>query len=184
MSSSFLKPFLLTAVLLAACISATAQSDASMGSPSDRKKPNEHETKTLNEMLMKQRLIKEKKDHEEMLKRGDEALVLSRQLENAFEQTKNVTDQDKRKLAELERIVTKIRKELGGDDIDDEEENVQSTAEEARPSTLKEAFTFLQSTTVKLVDELKKTSRFSISAVAIQSSNTVLKLVRFLRLRR
>jgi hypothetical protein len=34
------------------------------------------------------------------------------------------------------------------------------------------------------VDELKKTTRFSISAIAIQSSNTVLKLVRFLRLRK
>lgn len=133
-------------------------------------------------MLTKQRLLKEKKDHEDLLKRGEEALVLSEQLENAFEQKNSVSDGDKRKLLELEKVVTRIRKELGGDEID--EEDVSSTFNQAKPSTLKEAFSYLQSTTEKLVDELRKTTRFTISVVAIQSSNTVLKLVRFLRLKR
>jgi len=38
--------------------------------------------------------------------------------------------------------------------------------------------------TKHLVDELKKTSRYTVSVIAIQSSNSVLRLVRFLRLRR
>ena len=53
-----------------------------------------------------------------------------------------------------------------------------------KPSNLEEGFKYLQSTTTKLVDELKKTTRFSISVVAIQTSNNVLKLVRFLRLKK
>jgi len=181
MASISFKIFLLVTFFLAACISGAAQADASMRSPSDRK-PNEYETKSLKDMLTKQRLLKEKKDHEELLKRGEEALVLSKQLENAFEQTNNVSDGDKRKLLELEKVVTKIRKELGGDEIDDEDASTFS--DQSKPSTLKDAFTYLQSSTEKLVDELRKTTRFSISVVAIQSSNTVLRLVRFLRLRR
>ncbi|MBC7899487.1 MAG: hypothetical protein H7070_05485 [Saprospiraceae bacterium] len=157
------------------------QTDASMRSSSDRRKSNEHETKTVVEMLTKQRLLKEKKDHEEMLKRGEDALTLSKLLEEAFEKNQDISEPDKQKLAALEKLVTKIRKELGGDD--DGEGVDLAAVTESKPSTLKEAFTYLQTTTVKLVDELKKTSRFSISVVAIQSSNTVLKLVRFLRLR-
>lgn len=181
MVSNSFKLFLLVTFFLSACISGTAQADASVRSSSERK-PNEFETKSLKDMLTKQRLLKEKKDHEELLKRGEEALALSEQLENTFELTNNVSDVDKRKLLELEKVVTKIRRELGGDDVDDED--ASATSDQPKPSTLKDAFTYLQSTTEKLVDELRKTTRFSISVVAIQSSNTVLKLVRFLRLRR
>ena len=172
-------------VFMATSVVAIAQVDVALGSPSDRgKREDEVKTKSINEMLFKQRLQKEKKDHDEMLKRGDEALTLSKQLENAFDQNNSVSEHDKQKLAALERIVTKIREELGGDDADEEDKEILAAPKESKPSTLKEAFTYLKSTTMKLVDELKKTSRFSISAVAIQSSNTVLKLVRFLRLRR
>ncbi len=182
MACNSFKLLIFTAVFFTACISCSAQADASMGSPSDRRKPNEYETKSLKDMLTKQRLIKEKKDHADLLKRGEEALVLSDQLENAFGQTNSISDQDRRKLTELEKIVTKIRNELGGDEFDDEE--ASNTPGEAKFFTLKDAFMSLQATTEKLVGELKKTTRFSISVVAIQTSNTVLKLVRLLRLRR
>jgi hypothetical protein len=39
----------------------------------------------------------------------------------------------------------------------------------------------LQNNTVKLVDELRKTTRYSVSVVAVESSNLLLKVVRFLR---
>lgn len=169
-------------VIFSAFISAHAQVDASKGSISDRDQSKTDEPKNVKEMLVKQRLAREKKDHQEMLERGDEALRLSGQLEKAFEQNKQISRSDKEKLDALEKIVTKIRKELGGDDDDEEEEAIVEKAD--KPSTLKEAFQFLQDTTVKLVDELKKTSRFSISAIAIQSSNTVIRLARFLRLRK
>lgn len=140
----------------------------------------------LKEMLAKQKAERDKKDYEEMLERGEEALRLANQLETSFEQKKEFSQQDRNRLESLEKVVTKIRKELGGyDDGDDGDDTayVQPT-NEPKPSTLEEGFKYLQSTTVKLVDELKKTTRFSISAVAIQSSNTVLKLVRFLRLKK
>ncbi|MEO7674949.1 MAG: hypothetical protein ABIU09_12835, partial [Pyrinomonadaceae bacterium] len=128
-------------------------------------------------MLTKQRVEREKKDHEDMLKRGDEAALLTKQLDTAFQQNRTFSQKDQQKLGELERIVTKIRKELGGDD---EDNNEMAAVKETRPSTLQEAFDSLKDTTLKLVDELKKTSRFTVSAVAIQTSNSVLKLVKFL----
>ena len=136
----------------------------------------------LDEMLAKQKAARDKKNHEEMLERGEEALRIANQLEASFNQNKNLSNQDKAKLQSLEKVVTKIREDLGGDDDDEDVEAAK--AEEPKPSNIEEAFRYLQSTTVKLVDELKKTTRFSISAIAIQSSNTVLKIVKFLRLRK
>lgn len=180
MAKAFINLCFLLAILTASFISASAQSDASDRFPGERNRAKADEAKSVKDMLAKQRLARDKKDHEEMLGRGEEALRLSAQLEKAFEQNKQISGYDKEKLDALEKIVTKIRKELGGDD--DDEESTEETAD--KPSTLEEAFGFLQDTTAKLVDELKKTSRFSISAVAIQSSNTVIRLVRFLRLRK
>ena len=137
----------------------------------------------LDEMLAKQKAARDKKNHEEMLERGEEALKLANQLEASFNQNKNLSSQDRAKLQSLEKVVTKIREDLGGDD-DESEEVEAARAEEPKPSNIEEAFRYLQSTTIKLVDELKKTTRFSISAIAIQSSNTVLKIVKFLRLRK
>jgi hypothetical protein len=164
--------------LLAGAMLVSGQSDATSRFPGDRKDPDA--PFGIKEMLAKQRVARDKKDYEAMLKRGDEALVLSKQLEASFEQNKSVGPQDRDKLVELERLVTKIREELGGGDDDDSND----AASKSKPSDLQQAFKSLQDTTVSLVDELKKTTRFTISAVAIQSSNSVLKIVRFLRLRK
>jgi hypothetical protein len=43
------------------------------------------------------------------------------------------------------------------------------------------AFKVLQSNTVQLFDEIKKSTRYSVSVVAIQTSNMLLKLVKFIR---
>ena len=137
------------------------------------------------EMLAKQRAEREKKEYQEMLDRGEEALRLTKQLETSYAQNGGFSNDDRARLESLERTVTKIRKELGAEDDDVPAKDPSAArAEEPKPSTMEEAFTYLKSTTIKLVDELKKTSRFSISVVAIQSSNTIIKLVRFLRFRK
>jgi hypothetical protein len=138
----------------------------------------------LRDMIAKQRAERDKKDHETMLERGDEALRLTKQLEVSFQKNNSFSETDREKLESLEKVVSKIRKELGGDDDSDEGANSGTSEDEPKMSTMEEAFKYLRSTTVKLVDELKKTTRFSISAAAIHSSNTVIKLARFLRLRK
>ena len=163
-----------------------AQSDPDLPDASSRtgRRRSDDSPFGLKDMMAKQRTEREKKDHQEMLDRGDEALRLAKQLEAAYAQNGNFSAQDRVKLEMLEKTVTKIRKELGASD---ESEigplGIQAT-EEPKPTTTEEAFKYLQSTTLKLVDELKKTTRFTVSVIAIQSSNSVLKIVRFLRLRK
>src|SRR5688572_12770889 len=136
------------------------------------------------EMVEKQRILRQKKEHGEMLKRGEEALKLSEQLEESFNNGAGFSSHDLQKLEALEKVVDKIRDELGGDDDDDKEMLEDSTGPEnnARRDVVS-AFKFLRDSTMKLVDELKKSSRFSISVAAVESSNAVIRIARFLRLK-
>ena len=182
MFAALSKLLLFVTILFASYACVPAQIEP-IGPPSGRNDSKEDQPRTFREMLSKQRVEREKKDHEEMLKRGEDAALLSAQLENAFEKTNQLSRQDQQKLEALASIVLKIRKELGGGDDDDEDDNAD-VVKERRPATLREAVDNLKATTLKLDDDLKHTSRFTISAVAIQSSNTVLRLVRFLQLRK
>jgi hypothetical protein len=135
--------------------------------------------KGFKETLEKMRIDREKKEFGEMIERGEVALKLSEELEMAYAQNGRLTDRELDKLATVEKLVKKIRSELGGDD--DEEDKDKSDSQPMLPA---EAVKNFRSTTVKLFDELKKTTRFSISAAAIKTSNAVLKLARVLRVAR
>ncbi|CAN5620668.1 hypothetical protein BH20ACI4_BH20ACI4_31070 [soil metagenome] len=154
-------------------VSINAQIDAS--NPYGRPRPEEPLPKNVQETLKKNELKQIKKDYEEMLANGEEAVKLSEELENSFEKNNKLIARDVEKLDKIEKLLKKIRKELGGDSTDEPEETV------AKPSSIKEAISTLKETAVGLFDELKKTSRYSISVVAIQSSNSLLKIVRFIR---
>jgi hypothetical protein len=146
---------------------------------------NDPEAKSLREMVTNQQITRRKKEHEEMLKQGDDALKISQELENSLEQNPTLTTKDVQKLQELEKIVSKIREELGAKDkIDKIEDISEDGSENAARQSVVTAFKFLRSSTIKLVDELKKSTRFSISVAAIQASNAVVKFARFLQLKK
>jgi len=173
MSRIFFQLFFLILLLAAMVGAVNAQSDATTrgGIPQKEDLPT-----GIQESLAKQRIEREKKDFAELLKRGDEAVKLSDELEKSFAQNNQLSSADLKKLDRLEKVVKKIRSELGGDDDD---KNVEL---DAKPLSVLSALKTLQNNTVKLVDELKKTTRYSISVVAVESSNLLLKVVRFLRL--
>lgn len=162
-------------------MSSSAQS-AENRSPIDNKDKLEV-PKNFKEMLIKKRIEQEKKEHDELLKRGEEAVEISAQLEQSFAQNNQLSALDRERLDYLASLLKKIRKEIGASDegAEDEPNTTETEAKEEKPSTMEAAFKVLQSTTVKLVDELKKTTRFTISAIAIQSSNSLLRIVRFIR---
>ena len=108
-----------------------------------------------------------------MIKRGEEALALSEKLEKSMLANNEVTAKDAKDLKALEKIVSKILDEMGGDD--DESEKLET------PNSFQDAVKFLRNATVELADELHKTTRFSISVAAIQTSNSVLRVIKFLR---
>jgi len=138
---------------------------------------HEPEPKSVKEMLFKMQVEKEKKDYDEMVERGEEALNLSNEIEKSYEKTGVLTEDDREKLGNVEKLVKKIRGELGGEDDDKSDSDTDS------PKDVVSGIKYLSKSTADLVDELKKTTRFSISAAAIESSNTVLGVLRFLRLK-
>lgn len=130
----------------------------------------------VRESLAKQRIDRDKKDFAELLARGEEAAKISTELEKSFTQSNQLSTDDKKKLDRLEKLVKKIRNELGADNDDDEAVELTS-----KPLSIGNALKALQDNTVKLVGELKKNTRYSVSVIAVESSNALLKVVRFLR---
>jgi len=157
------------------CFAQTAADNRSMALP----RRNEDRPLGIQESLEKMRIQREKKEHLEMVERGEEALKLSQQLENAYAANGKLTDREFAKIAAVEKIVKKIREDLGGGDDGDKEEKENTNKGPLSPG---EAVKSLKATTVELFDQLKKTSRFTISAAAIQTSNAVIRIARFLRI--
>lgn len=139
-----------------------------------RPQPVEQLPQNIQETLKKQEIEQLRKEHEEMLENGELAVKLTEEVEESYNKSENLTSQDIEKLAKIEKLFKKIRKELGGD-------GDESEVEFKKPRTIKNAISDLKETAVNLFGELKKTSRYSISAVAIQSSNTLIDIVRYIR---
>lgn len=166
--------FVFTLLFLASGYANGQANTSDAGSASGKSADKEDLPKGIKETLAKSRIEREKKDYEELLQNGEEAVKLSESLEKTFAASNKISGEDQKKLDRLEKLAKKIRRELGANDSDEAEA-------EANPASLPEAFKTLQTYTVKLVGELKKTTRYSVSVVAIQSSNAFLRVVKFIR---
>jgi hypothetical protein len=162
-------------ILLAAVVS--FGQDASQGTVGAREDSQDDQPRTVRETMVKMRIDEEKKEYTEMLDRGKQAQKLSEELEHDFVAKNQLTRDDYDKLANLEKLVKKIRGNLGGEDADD----LADDDDNAVPNNPADAVKALGSFASKLVDELTKTSRFSVSVAAIQSTNALLKVCRFLK---
>jgi len=120
----------------------------------------------IQESLSKMRIDKEKKDFNEMLKRGDDAAKLASNLKES-----SVAGQHDQ-LANIAKLVKKIRDELGAEGPDDDPD--------ALPTNEVDAIKLLKERTSDLTEELKKCTRFTVSAAAIDRTNEILRLVKYL----
>jgi hypothetical protein len=179
MRSNQVKTAIFTFIVILFCSAAALAQGADDNNPYSTKRDPDP-PKSFKEMMQKMRIDQEKKDYEEMLDRGRQAAKISEQLEESFAKNSTLARSDRERLDDLEKLIKKIRGELGGGD-DGDTDSDDSADDDPAPTSPADGFKALQSLTGKLVDELKKTSRFGISAVAIQSSNAVLKVVRFLK---
>lgn len=174
----FSQIFLPLALICSLTLFASAQDTS--GSILPKPSNDDDRPKSFRETLEKMRIEKEKRDYQEMLDRGAEVLKITEELERTVEKSGNLTERDHAKVVSVEKLVKKIRGELGGDDeVDDKEARDEEQKSRLSPG---EAVKSLRKATIALLDELKKTTRFSISAAAIQSSNAVLRVARFLKL--
>ncbi|MEP6900342.1 MAG: hypothetical protein ABJA66_01250 [Actinomycetota bacterium] len=159
-------------------VPAFSQNDTSIqfGKP----QPKEDLPTNIKETLAKQRIAREKKDYQELLDRSQEAVKLSEELEKSFAATNQLSVDDEKKLDRLEKLVKKIRSELGADS-DDGEENIDDQDNNGKSSTMVNSLKTLQSKSSQLFDEIKKQTRYSVSVIAIQTSNTLLRIVKYIR---
>jgi membrane-associated HD superfamily phosphohydrolase len=130
----------------------------------------------LKETMAKWRIKSEKKDFEELQKKGEETEKLVDELTESFAEKKKLTADDTVKLEKLEKLVKKIRNEVGAQNDDEDDDDM--------PKDLVEAFATLHEKTASLLKELKKATRLTVSAIAIETSNSLLKIVKFIRLKR
>lgn len=130
--------------------------------------------KGIKETLAKQRIEREEKEYQELVGRGEEAVQLSSDLNKSLEGSRNLSAEDLKKLDRLEKLIKKIRSDLGAKNDESDETRPEETSLPATGKNLEEM-------TGDLLSEIKKIGRHTISVVAIESSNSLLKLVRFLR---
>ncbi|CAN5346180.1 hypothetical protein BH20ACI2_BH20ACI2_12220 [soil metagenome] len=183
MFSPFIKTIILSAFFLIGALQCHAQSAADnqssvLGRPGESDKDDR--PRTIRDTMQKMRIEKEKKDFQRMIERGEEVVKIAAELEQSLEQKGQLTGQEIAKLASVEKLAKQIRSDLGGGD-DDGTDGIRS---HDSGFNVIEAIRTLRSSTEDLFNELQKTTRFTISATAIQSSNAVLRLARFMRIAR
>ena len=170
MNISRILKFIPVLFLFFTCISFVSAQDASGRRDSEKIDLPEG----FKENLAKRRMKAEEEEYQELIKRSEEAVKLSDELAKKYSETNKLTNEDTRKIERLEKVVKKIRRDLGAEDDNDEEKD---SPQRNLLSTLND----IKDKTSNLLAELKKTGRFSVSVVAIESSNAIFKLVRFLR---
>lgn len=170
--------FILVFAFASAAISAQTASNDPWPFP-DRRKPND-DSQFVKEMLAKQQSAREKKEYESLIERGETALQLSNDIEESYERNEHLSETELKKLEEFEKLVSNIRKDLGGND---DGEAALDDKEKEKPKDIREGFLYLKRSTEQLVSEIKRSTRFSVSILAIESSNTIIQLARFLRLK-
>jgi hypothetical protein len=146
----------------AVCIRAQADDD-----PMFPGRKKEDPPRSIQESLSRMRIDKDKKDFNEMLKRGDDAARIAAELKD-----ESVTGQQDQ-IASLGKLVKKIREELGAEGSDGEPDTA--------PGNQADAIRALKEQVERLSDDLKKSNRFTISASAVDHTNEILWLVKFLR---
>ena len=165
---------------LFSAVGVSAQSASNDLWPFPDRKRRDDDSKIVEEMLSKQQTAREKKEYAILVERSETALNLSKEIEMAFEKNDQLSESDRLKLEEFEKLMSKIRDDLGGDD---DGETTLADEEKGPPKDAREAFLRLKRSTETLVAEIKKSTRFSVSVLAIESSNTLIRLARFLRLK-
>ena len=128
----------------------------------------------MDELRIKVCIKQQQKEYRDLLDNGEEAVKLSSELEKAFEKSPKLNGDEQKKLDRLEKLFKKIRGSLGGEEDD-------PSPDEEKPLSLKAAVTELKEKAESLLDELKKSTRYSVSVLAIQSSNIMIRLIRYIR---
>ena len=78
-----------------------------------RNRDRSEETRMIREMLSKQESAREKKKFAELQQRGEQALIIAKEINESFAKNKTLTASDRKKLDELEKLIKKLQDNLG-----------------------------------------------------------------------
>lgn len=145
-------------------------------SPSGRRQRDED--RVIRELMAKQQSEREKKEYAQLVERTETAEKLAAEIEKAFEEKGDISAEESKKMDEIQRLILKIRDGLGGSDDDSD-----PLPNDDQPKSKPEAFRKLLDTVGSLASEVKRSTRYSISVTAIESANTALKLLKFLKIK-
>lgn len=153
--------------------SQSADGGPMFGKPRGRDVP----PKGVQDMLYRMQSEKIKKEYDELLDRGQQAATLTGDLERSVSSVGKLSSDDIGKLGDLEKLVKKIRDGLGGGDDDVDPAILSAEKQSGIASNVK----YLNDSAGSLLEELKRSTRFSISVNAIECSNSMLRTIQFLR---
>lgn len=178
MSKRFIN-FLFLLCLTVIC-SSVASAQIPDASTSSGKSKEEEMPKGFYESLAKKRIDAEKKEYEELLAKGEELVKISEDLDKSFEAKRRLTSEDAKKIEQLEKTVKKIRNDLGAKDGNNSTEDTDDV-DKVKPLTPKKLVENIKDISSKLLSDLKKNSRHTISVFSLQSSNALLKMIKLLK---
>lgn len=145
-------------------------------SPNSRTPLNKEELpKNIKERLAQSRIEREQKEYDELVERSEEVQQISADIYQSTGTRAFLTSDDAKKIDRLEKLIKKVRKELGGDD-DDEKINNQDVFRDFFT-----ALTALKADSEELTSQIKKSTRYSISVEAIEKCNQLLRILEFLQ---
>lgn len=129
--------------------------------------------KGIQETLAKKRIQTEEKEYQELIAKVEEADSLSNQISASIQKGGKLSGEDLKKLDRLEKLINKIRGSLGAKDDNSDDETTDSFSPEDNKS--------IQELSGDLLTEIKKIGRHTISVIAVESTNSLLKLIRSLK---
>lgn len=166
-----MKIFSFIIIFLSLAVFSQAQITSETASGRERSEPL---PQSILETLAKQRIEYEKKEFDELKERAREASDICDELKSSFTKHKKLTSNELARLKDLEKLIKKLRKDLGASGSSDVEEMAKPVSKKAAMERL-----FAE---IELFDqEIQKVSRYAISVSAIDISNRILLVIGYLR---
>jgi hypothetical protein len=125
------------------------------------------------DMLVKSRIKREVRQHQENVDRAREAADLSTEIYGAFKKANSLNEADFKKLDRLEKLTKKIRDAAGGSDADFQLSDA--------PHDISGALLRINDASGELKDRVEKTSRMEVSASVIDRANEILELIKMVK---
>ena len=143
--------------------------------PPSRSSASEAHNEAVRERLLKACIRENKKEFASIVKRSEEIRSLSEKIQESFDESQKLTPESLVEIKRLESLVNSIRKDLKIKLVKKNEKKSMSTADAVKSLT---------TSAIELTDEIKKISRHTVSVVTIKATNSVLRIARFLRLKK